>query len=58
MTRISEVFILLRAILAEIFEEAPYSRFLLHHNLEPSREAYALYLRESNATRERRPRCC
>jgi len=45
-------------ILAEIFEEAAYARFLDRHGLQSSREAYADYLRETATTRSRRPRCC
>ena len=44
--------------LREIFDENAYARFLRNHGLVNSREAYALYLRETNTTRERRPRCC
>ncbi len=45
-------------ILREIFDENAYARFLARHRMANTREAYALYLRESNVTRERRPRCC
>lgn len=45
-------------MLREIFDENAYSRFLAHHEMTSSREAYAQYLRESNLSRERRPRCC
>ena len=48
----------LLAALREIFDESAYARFLVRHEMANSREAYALYLRESNVTRERRPRCC
>ena len=47
-----------RKILAEIFEEAAYARFLERQGIQSSREAYANYLRESATTRARRPRCC
>lgn len=47
-----------RQILAEIFEEAAYARFLERHGVQSSRKAYADYLRESATTRARRPRCC
>jgi hypothetical protein len=46
------------AALREIFDENAYRRFLAHHHMTNTRESYALYLRESNLTRERRPRCC
>lgn len=44
--------------LREIFDESAYARFLRSRGLANSREAYALYLRESSSTKERRPRCC
>lgn len=46
------------AALREIFDENGYARFLAQHGMTNSRESYALYLRETNLTRERRPRCC
>jgi len=46
------------ATLREIFDENAYARFLARHRMTNTRESYALYLRESNVTRERRPRCC
>jgi hypothetical protein len=49
---------LVRATLDEIFEESAYARFLDRHRLESSRETYALFLRESEASRGRRVRCC
>ena len=49
---------LARAILQEIFDESAYARFLLRRQLQSSREAYAEFLRESEVSRQRRPRCC
>jgi hypothetical protein len=49
---------ILRATLSEIFEESAYARFLVRHGLNSSREAYALFLRESEANRGRQVRCC
>ena len=49
---------LVRAILLEIFDEAGYLRFLERRGVVSSREAYAEFLREGQATRERRARCC
>lgn len=48
----------LNAVIREIFDENAYARFLARHRMTNTRESYALYLRESNLTRERRPRCC
>jgi len=53
-----EGFSRLMETLREIFDEGAYARFLRSRGLANSRNAYALYLRESNAMRERRPRCC
>jgi hypothetical protein len=53
-----EGFRLVMETLHEIFDESAYARFLRSRGLANSREAYALYLRETNATQERRPRCC
>lgn len=47
-----------RAMFKEIFEESAYARFLGRHGISSSREAYAAFLRETEATRVRRPRCC
>jgi hypothetical protein len=53
-----KLFILLRSTLREIFDESAYTRFLERRGLASSREAYAEFLREGQAVRERRPRCC
>jgi hypothetical protein len=49
---------ILVATLREIFDESAYARFLERKRLNSSREAYAAFLRESEAARARRPRCC
>jgi hypothetical protein len=46
------------AILREIFDESAYARFLERNEVESSREAYVSFLRESEALRARRARCC
>ena len=56
--RVWRVVEIIRATLGEIFEESAYARFLQRHGLKSSREAYALFLRESEASRGRRVRCC
>jgi hypothetical protein len=48
----------LRSILREIFDESAYARFLERNKVESSREAYVSFLRESEALRARRARCC
>lgn len=49
---------IVRLTLAEIFEEAVYARFLERHGMQSSPAAYAAYLRESEISRARKPRCC
>jgi hypothetical protein len=49
---------LVRATLQEIFEESAYARFLERRGLTSSREAYAAFLRDTESSRVRRPRCC
>ena len=56
--RIRRALALLRAIMAEIFDEAAYQRFLHRHRLLSSRIAYAAFLREQEFAKTRRPRCC
>ncbi len=51
-------FELLLATLREIFDEAPYQRFLTRRQLAASANSYALFLEERQAAQERRPRCC
>ena len=51
-------FLLVRATLQEIFEESAYARFLERRGIASSREAYAIFLRETESARTRRPRCC
>jgi hypothetical protein len=49
---------ILREVFSEIFEETAYERFLQRHGLRTSRESYALFLSETEASRGRRVRCC
>jgi hypothetical protein len=49
---------MMRCMLREIFDEAAYLRFLQRQGIVSSRDAYADFLRETEANRERRPRCC
>jgi hypothetical protein len=44
--------------LREIFDENAYSRYLQRNGASASRESYAAFLRENEAARARRPRCC
>jgi hypothetical protein len=49
---------LFRSVLREIFDESAYARFLERRQLATSPQAYAEFLREREATGQRRPRCC
>ncbi len=49
---------LLRAALREIFDEAAYERFLARAGMRASPASYAEFLREHEAAKSRRPRCC
>jgi hypothetical protein len=56
--RVKRVLSILRATLSEVFEESAYTRFLQRRGLKTSRESYALFLRETEASRGRKVRCC
>ena len=51
-------FKLLAAILREIFDESAYQRFLERSQLESSPNAYAVFSKENEHAKSRRPRCC
>ena len=46
------------AILREIFDESAYQRFLDRSRLESSPNAYAIFRKENEQAKSRRPRCC
>ena len=46
------------ATLREIFDEAPYARFLQRTQTTSSPESYAAFRREHEHRHARRPRCC
>lgn len=46
------------ATLREIFDEAPYARFLQRHQMSSSPHAYDSFLRERESAAARRIRCC
>lgn len=46
------------ATLREIFDEAAYERFLIHHRQRASAETYAAFRRDHETLNLRRPRCC
>lgn len=49
---------LLWAALREIFDEAPYDRFLARQKHQRSPETYWRFLQERRSTQERKARCC
>jgi hypothetical protein len=58
MTNIRQFAAILIDALREIFDESAYSRFLARHEMNSCPGAYAAFLREQEATRGRRPKCC
>ncbi len=56
--RASAALSLLRAALLEIFDESAYARFLTRTRLASSPSSYAAFLREQEAAKSRRPKCC
>jgi hypothetical protein len=51
-------FAVLAEVLKEIFDESAYQRFLNRNELQSSSRAYAMFLRENEQAKSRRPRCC
>jgi hypothetical protein len=49
---------LLRATLAEIFDESAYQRFLTRSELNSSRASYAMFVKEQEIRKARQPKCC
>lgn len=58
MKRIVSGWHILMAMLREIFDEAPYARFLSRAGVASSSEAYAAFQREKEKGCARRARCC
>ena len=50
--------VILVATLREIFDESAYARFLSKRGLDASQASYGAFLREHEAIKARRPRCC
>ena len=51
-------FAVFMAALREIFDESAYERFLDRQSLRSSPRAYRDFLRETEAAKARRPKCC
>ncbi len=58
MNRIYSSWQLLVDTLREIFDEAAYDRFLRREGRPSSSESYALFRREFDQAKSRRPKCC
>jgi hypothetical protein len=58
MTRLIRAAQIVLATLREIFDEAPYARFLTRNRIASSPQAYAAFRQEFEAAKARRPRCC
>ena len=58
MTAIRAALSVVWQAIQEIFDESAYRRFLERTARQSSREAYGEFLRDSERTRQRRPRCC
>jgi hypothetical protein len=58
MNRLLRVLGIVLAVLRQIFDEAPYARFLDLHQLPSNRESYAAFRREQERMNARRPKCC
>jgi len=57
-THFQHAWSVLHSVLREIFDESAYARFLERRQVVTSPRAYAEFLDETQAQRERRPRCC
>jgi hypothetical protein len=55
---IQRTFQVLVDALQEIFDESAYRRFLDRRQLQSSVSAYAIFRRENEQAKSRRPRCC
>jgi hypothetical protein len=56
--RLKQAAQILLATLREIFDEAPYARFLRRTQTASSPAAYAAFCRERESGQARRPKCC
>ena len=52
------LFRIVRAILREIFDEAPFERFCARQKMGLTRQAYAQFLEEPDQARHPKIRCC
>jgi len=57
-TRLKKAARIMLDTLREIFDEAPYARFLRRNQTASSPAAYAAFCRERESGQARRPKCC
>ena len=55
---LARVYVIVRAVLFELFDEAAYTRFLNRHSMDSTPEAYRAFMQEQQAVKARRVRCC
>ncbi len=58
MNHLIRIMRILVATLKEIFDEAPYARYLDRTRTTSSPSAYTAFCREREESRSRRPKCC
>jgi hypothetical protein len=58
MKKMAEAGQIFLAMMREIFDEAAYARFLVRRGIRSSSEAYAVFWRELEEAKVRRPKCC
>jgi hypothetical protein len=58
MSRLVKVARIMLATLREIFDESAYERFLSRTQTTSSPVAYAVFRREFEESKARRPKCC
>jgi hypothetical protein len=58
LSSIIRTFAVLVAALREIFDESAYQRFLDRSQMKSSPNAYAVFRKENEQAKSRRPRCC
>ncbi len=58
LSSIIRTFAVLVAALREIFDESAYQRFLDRSQMKSSPNAYAIFRKENEQAKSRRPRCC
>jgi hypothetical protein len=53
-----QTWVVLTAVIREVFDESAYARFLARARVSPSAQAYAAFRREHETQKAIKPRCC